>query len=339
MLAVLLIAGQALAVFNQGHRGTGTNMVGNPFPENTIPSFLQAFAEGADMVELDCTLSADDEVVVIHDDSLDRTTDCSGAVYDWDLVDIKTCDAAVGTPLQGTGVEVPTLAEVFAALDAAKYTGEVNVEIKGSLVGVVGAAHLAERVTDEILLAGWEDRIIFSCFSASVLDEVELIDSAWITAYLTSEVNVNAQADLAYEHGFDGLHPYFAQTFAPQVDYAHGLGLFVNVWTLDVPALMQSMINRGVDGIITNDPEKLAPLLDDDDDDTTDDDTTDDDTTDDDTTDDDTTDDDTATDDDDDDTTDDDTATDDDDDDDDDNDDDDDDNDDDDDDNDSGCGC
>ena len=290
LLILLGLSAEGQAFFNQGHRGTGTSNALNDFPENTIPSFLQAFTEGADMVELDCTLSADDEVVVIHDDTLDRTTDCSGAVYDWTLADIKTCDAAVGTPWAGSGVEVPTLVEVFAALDAVRYTGEVNIEIKSSLVGTVGADHLAQRTTDEVLSAAWEDRVIYSSFSSSILDEVELLDADWVTAYITSEVNVNAQADLAYAHGFDGLHPYYLQTFAAQVDYAHSLDLFINVWTVDLQNAMQNLIDRGVDGIITNEPDRLAELLTDDD--TVDDDVVDDDIVDDDAADDDIVDDD-----------------------------------------------
>jgi glycerophosphoryl diester phosphodiesterase len=268
-LSALWVAVTASAVINQGHRGTGTNSPLNPFPENTIPSFLQAFTEGADMVELDCTLSADDEVVVIHDDTLDRTTDCTGAVYDKTLAEIQACDAAVGTPLEGTGVVVPTLTEVFAALDAAKYTGEINIEIKSGLEGLVGADHLAARVVEEVTAAGWDARIIFSSFSLAILDEIELLDAAWVTAFITSEVNVNAQADLADAHALDGLHPYYAQTFGPSVTYAHDLGLFVNVWTVDLAFAMQTMIDREVDGIITNEPDVLYDLLhaDDDDDD------------------------------------------------------------------------
>jgi len=277
LIMLLSLVASGGAVVNQGHRGTGTSVAGNDYPENTIPSFLQAFVEGADMVELDTTLSADDEVVVIHDDTLDRTTDCTGAVYDLNLVDIQACDAAVGTPLEGTGVKVPTLAEVFAALEAIKYEGEINIEIKSSLEGVVGAAHLAERVTDEVLLALWEDRVIFSSFSSGILDEIENLDDTWITAYITSEVNVNAQADLAATHGFDGLHPYYLQTLAANVDYTHGLGLFINVWTVDLAPAMSSMIARGVDGVITNEPDVLAALLADDDDDDDDDDNDDDD--------------------------------------------------------------
>lgn len=271
VLLLLSATATAWAVVNQGHRGTGTNATGNDFPENTIPSFLQALTEGADMVELDTTLSADDAVVVIHDGTLDRTTDCTGAVYDLNLADIQACDAAVGTPLEGTGVTIPTLAEVFTALDAMKYEGEVNIEIKSDLEGVVGADHLAERVTAEVLSATWEDRVIFSSFSSGILDAVENLDDAWITGYLTSEVNVNAQADLAAAHGFDGLHSYYLQTLAVNVNYIHSLGLFVNVWTVDPAAVMSSMIERGVDGIITNEPDRLAALLTDDDDDDNDD--------------------------------------------------------------------
>jgi glycerophosphoryl diester phosphodiesterase len=274
---ILCCFGFAFAISNIGHRGTGANGVFNDFPENTIPSFLHALEEGADTIELDVTLTADDAVVVIHDDTLDRTTDCTGAVHDMTLAQVQTCDAAFGTPLQSTGVTVPTLAEVFTALEGSPYACRVNVEIKTSLVGVVGANHLAERVTTETLDAGWAEAVIFSSFSTEVLDEVELIDPSLVTAFLSSNLIIRFQADLADSHGYDGLHPYFFQTLPGTVQYAHNLGLFVNVWTADLGISMKRLRDEGVDGIITNDPDRLdAILAEDDTADDTSDDTTDD---------------------------------------------------------------
>ncbi len=296
LIFLLLVITPLLAqetVMNIGHRGTGTNMPGNDFPENTIPSFVHAFLEGADMVELDVLLTSDDEVVVIHDATLDRTTDCTGSVIDMTLSEIKQCDAAWGTSLQGTGVEVPTLAEVFDTID-----GPINVEIKSDNVGAdYTAAHIAERVLTVISDAGAAARVVISSFSLSVCEAVKTLAPSIRVAYLTSELNVNAEIDKVIVSGLDGIHPYGLQTFAANVTYAHDNGLFVNVWTIDPAALMQTMISRGVDGIVTNEPDVLADVLADDDtvdDDTTDDDSTDDDTVDDDTVDDDTADDDTA---------------------------------------------
>ena len=305
-LIVILVACSAAALLaadvqNIGHRGTGSNAAYNDYPENTIPSFLQAFAEGADMVELDVLLSGDDEVIVIHDSTLDRTTDCTGGVIDKTLAEIQLCDAAWGTSLQGTGVIVPTLGEVFAAV-----SGEINVEIKTNNIGEYTAEHLVERVLDEIDAAGAADRVIISSFGMNVCTEVKDAGSDIPVAFLTSEVAVMQEIDDVIAAGLDGIHPYGAQTLALHVDYAHDNGLFVNVWTIDPIAALQLMISRGVDGIVTNEPDVLAGLLGDDDtvdDDTVDDDTVDDDTVDDDTVDDDTIDDDTI----DDDTTDDDT--------------------------------
>lgn len=271
-LAFVFHAAAISMVSNQGHRGTGSNVPGNDYPENTIPSLLQAFTEGADSVELDTQLSLDDEVIVIHDSTMDRTTDCTGNVRNLTLAEIQSCDAAVGTLLEGQSVIVPTLAEVFSSLEYVKDAAIVNVEIKGS---GVSAAHMAQRVTSEIVVAGWEDHVIISSFNSDILSEVEAIDHEWVTALITSELNVNAQADIALGFGFDGLHPYFLNTFASNIAYAHNLGLFVNVWTLDIKAIMKLQIENGVDGIITNEPDRLYDVLnsvDDDDDDFIDDD-------------------------------------------------------------------
>ncbi|HMR09838.1 MAG TPA: glycerophosphodiester phosphodiesterase family protein, partial [Polyangiaceae bacterium] len=112
-------------VVNSGHRGTGTNSSLNPFPENTIESIKQAFAEGAEMSELDVVHSKDGVLVVIHDDTVNRTTNGTGCVGDLTVAELQGLDAAVGTSLAGTGVKIPTLTELLAAVD-----GGLNIEIK-----------------------------------------------------------------------------------------------------------------------------------------------------------------------------------------------------------------
>ncbi len=232
-----------------GHRGSGSSEFLNPLPENTIPSFQQAFADGADLVELDVLLSSDDALVVIHDGSLDRTTDCSGRVRDFTLAEIQACDAAVGTTLEGAGVAAPTLREVYEALDA---NAMVNVEIKGDDVGIYGAAHIAQIVVDEITDLDAADRTIISSFHSGILSETENYNAEMTTAFLTSELVVNPVMDQCVENGFDGFHPHYTGILLGDVDYAHSLGLFVNVWTCNFAPFMHGLMDAGVDGILTD---------------------------------------------------------------------------------------
>ncbi len=232
-----------------GHRGSGTNAPFNPWPENTIPSLVQAFDEGADLVELDVLLSSDDEIVVIHDGSLDRTTDCSGRVRNFTLAEIQACDAAADTSMEGAGVFAPTLTQVYDALPA---DALINVEIKSDDVGAYGAAHIAQIVVDEIVVLDAVERTIISSFHSGVLVETENYNSDMTTAFLTSELITNPIMDECVQNGFDGFHPHYTGLLLGDVEYAHTLGLFVNVWTCNFAPFMHYLMEGGVDGILTD---------------------------------------------------------------------------------------
>ena len=232
-----------------GHRGSGTNAPFNPLPENTIPSFVQAFEDGADLVELDVLFTADDGIVVIHDGTLDRTTDCIGRVLDFTLAEIQACDAAFGTPMEGMGVQVPTLAQVYEALPA---DAVVNVEIKSDQVGELGAQYIATIIADEIAFLDAAERTIISSFHDGILIETENYDPEMTTAFLTSALITNPLMDEASENGFDGFHPHYTGLLLGDVEYAHSLGLFVNVWTCNFAPFMHYIMDEGVDAILTD---------------------------------------------------------------------------------------
>jgi len=238
----------ALSVINCGHRGTGINGGAGP-PENTLPSFEQAVLEGADMVELDVQHTSDGALVVIHDDTLDRTTDGTGCVGDLSFSELRQLDAGFDTPMAGTGVVVPTLTEVLAAV-----TVDVNVEIKineDSDCPASDEPRLAADVAAAIAGDGQARRIIVSSFDAEVLSEVEAIDAGIYTGLLALGP---ADGDEAVTRGFDALNLFIATVRADVVEELHGKGLDVNVWTENDPGAMQIWFDFGVDMIITDDP-------------------------------------------------------------------------------------
>lgn len=242
----------AASVINCGHRGTGVNAVGNPYPENTLPSFLQAVSEGAQMIELDVIHTADGELAVIHDDTVDRTTDGTGCVGDHTLAELQALDAGYGTSLEGTGVVIPTLDEVLAAVDV-----PVNVEIKTHDDASCPASDLDGLAQDVVAaIAGdtAEREIVVSSFNFDVLVAVQQLDATIYLGYLTM-LYTDAQA--AADQGFDGLNVFGALYGAAELQTILDAGLEANVWTINDPTVMEGLLGAGVSIFITDDPDVL----------------------------------------------------------------------------------
>ena len=238
-----------------GHRGTGKSGAGAPYPENTIPSFEQAVAEGAQMVELDVIHSADGVLVVIHDDTVDRTTDGTGCVGDMTVAELQSLDAGFSTALEGQGVVIPTLAEVLAAVAV-----PVNVELKIDDGGACPPSDKPRMAADLIAVveaAGARDRVVASSFDDEVLSELKALAPHFYAGYLTLAPTAS---QLAADLGFDAINLSRALIDQSAVDAARALGLQVNVWTVNDPVEMEELVTFAVDSIITDDPDVLATV-------------------------------------------------------------------------------
>jgi glycerophosphoryl diester phosphodiesterase len=242
----------AAATLDCGHRGTGINRPDNPWPENTPPSFAQAEAEGAQMVELDVQQSADGVLVVIHDDTVDRTTDATGCVGDLDVAGLQALDAARGTPLAGTGVVIPTFAEALAAI-----TVDVNVEIKLTESGACPAGDrqaLAADVVAALAADPGPRQVVVSSFDLDVLRAVQGLDPDRYLGYLTLYL---ADAEVAAAEGFAGVNVVGGVYEPAELAALSSWGVDVNVWTVDDPAEQRALLEAGVHLIITDAPEVL----------------------------------------------------------------------------------
>jgi glycerophosphoryl diester phosphodiesterase len=243
----------AAGTIDCAHRGTGIKASSNPWPENTVPSFQQAEVEGASMVELDVQHSSDGVLVVIHDDTVDRTTDATGCVGDLDVAALQALDAAAGTSLAGTGVVLPTFAEALAAI-----TVDVNVEIKVTESSACPAADrpaLAADVVAALAADAAPRRIVVSSFDLEVLQAVQALDPDLDLGLLTmspSDASVAAAEGFASVNVIGGIYEA-AELAALSTTW----GLEVAVWTIDDPAEQQALLEAGVDMIITNAPDGL----------------------------------------------------------------------------------
>ena len=232
-------------MLNIAHRGaSGT------FPENTLSAFRAAIDAGADMCELDVQLTRDGAMVVIHDEAVDRTTDGHGEVAELTLAELKVLDA--GVKFKGAhvaGERIPTLDEV---LDATSGRCGLNIELKAA-----GLEHpVARLMTSRGALA---DSMV-SSFEWEYLKKIHQLHFNIRIGLLADEKPVdlmmNAVAMRAYS-----INPRWDMVTADLCQAAHERGLKVFTWTVDADARMRALIECGVDGIMTNYPERLRTVL------------------------------------------------------------------------------
>ncbi len=222
------------------------------YPENTLAAFRAAEAAGALGVELDVALSRDRQVVVIHDDTLDRTTDGSGPVAGLTLSELKLLDAGAGFHPRFAGERIPTLAEVFDALGDEM---GVNIEIKGSAVESGFPADAVERqVAALVAERAAHDRVLISSFAPGCLNRVRDLDRRCPIGVLTSEPITEDDVALCRRLDAFSLNPDHREVDKTGVDRVHAAGFRVLPYTVNDPLEMKRLFDLGVDGVITDDP-------------------------------------------------------------------------------------
>lgn len=274
------VAAAADAPFVSAHRGGAAYA-----PENTLVAFDNAVRLGVDELEADVQLTGDGRLVVVHDDTLDRTTDCSGTIAALPLADVRACDAAwwfspgqattspddgVPHPLRGTGVRIPTgeeLLDLVAGLDAGGPTLSIEIkDVPGEANFDPTGTQVAEVLVPAIVERGITDRVVVQSFWPPALDAVERLAPDLATQLLTtSQVGVLAAENvaLATTRGYEVSAPNHdaPDLTADLVATAQGAGVRVVPWTPDRPDDLAATVSLGVDGIITNVPACLLTLL------------------------------------------------------------------------------
>lgn len=238
---------------NWAHRGASGHA-----PQNTLAAFRLAAEMGADGIELDVHLSADGEVVVIHDDTVDATTNGHGRVSAMTLAELKALDAGSWFDPRFAGERIPTLQEVF---DAVGHRLLINVEIK-----VEAGYHPPAQEAETVRLIEDNDmveRVIVSSFSIASLRRVRRLNPHIALGLLYARVETPLFPALARLLGtpFEALHPEFGLVTPRYMAGARRRGLPVNAWTVNEVEQMRRLIELGVDGIITNYPDRLRALL------------------------------------------------------------------------------
>ena len=230
---------QTVVIAHRGASGT--------CPENTLAAFRRAAALGAGMVELDVQLTRDGEVVVIHDATLERTTDGHGPVRHRTLGEIRALDAGAWFGPSFRGEVVPTLAEVLAT-----FPHVVNVELKPC-----GADGLEPSALAVVEGAGALDRVVFSSFDGAALERLRACSVRATLAVLWEYDPVPEAVRRARRVAARALHLRKEAATPEALAIAAAADLLVRVWTVNAPAEFTRLAAAGVAGIFTDHPERF----------------------------------------------------------------------------------
>jgi glycerophosphoryl diester phosphodiesterase len=235
-----------------GHRGYPSK-----FPENTLASFEGAMQAGCDMVELDVTLTKDRKVVVIHDDTLERTTNGKGLVRAHTLEEIKRLDAGSWFDPRFSMERVPELSEVMKLTSGRCM---LNIEIKESAFEAAYPSDAIEhQVVKLVKTSGAMDRVIVSSFDKRMLQRIAAMDRPPAIAYISNHVADQTELDMLLTTRAFSWHPRFKVLTRDQVAMMHALGLRVFPWTINTRQEVESMLALDVDGLICNDLLVIRP--------------------------------------------------------------------------------
>lgn len=218
-------------------------------PENTLEAFRLAMEQGADGIELDVHLTKDGEVVVIHDETLNRTSDGQGKVRDYTLEELKKFSFHNYIE-KYKGVQIPTLKEVLDLVENSSM--KVNIELK---TGIYWYEGIEEKTMEIVKNKKMEGRVIYSSFNHYSIQKILEQDIHAETAYLFSDVTLNMEK-YAKETGVKGLHPaVYHLKMADFLETYLNSGLKVRVWTVNKKEDMKMFMDAGVDAVITNYPD------------------------------------------------------------------------------------
>jgi len=241
-----------------GHRGARAYA-----PENTLPAFLLAHKMGANGIELDIQLSADNEVVVFHDSQLSRTTSGSGLLKDHNLSELKKLDAGSWFSEEFAGTEIPTLSEVLTSIPQEM---KVNIELKAfNIINRARNRVLVDKavaVVEEYLVT---ERVIFSSFNPFLLGYLKRTYPHITAGYLYApEVPLPLKWQWfanAVIGKHEAKHPHFSMVNERYLSWSKKQGYSINTWTVNEPEDIRRMVDLGVDIVISDYPDRIRDII------------------------------------------------------------------------------
>jgi len=237
---------QMATIINCAHRGASGHA-----PENTLAAFRVAMEMGAHMSELDVQQTADDRLVLLHDDELERTTNGSGMLWQKELAELQKYEAGSWFAPKFAGEPLPTLEEVVALVRGRM---QLNIEVK--LHG--HERDLARLVVETIRREKFEAECIVTSFGHQVADEIKKLAPEIRVGYIFGKEEYHEGVFNGPVEVLSANHYLISPEFMRK---ARAAGKDVHVWTVNDKPLMHRMLELGVDAIITNFPDRLAEVI------------------------------------------------------------------------------
>lgn len=228
-------------------------------PENTIPSFLLAAEAGTDGIEIDIRITKDNQLVVIHDDYLNRTTNCTGSLYDYTYADLSDCDASYvrGKDFpQYRGTRIPLFSEVLQL--AINYSIFVVIDYKSIAPIATGVKEVLQNYPS------MSSQVIGSCWYPWQINDFAVNLTTSPKQFLSSGINTSIIPDFwdtVISSGVNGFSIKYTTISQDFIHQAHSRLLSVSVWTVNNETDMYNMISLGVDAILTDYPPVLVKII------------------------------------------------------------------------------
>ena len=232
------------------HRGSKSNR-----PENTLAAFREAVRVGSDGIELDVHLTHDEELVVIHDEKIDRTTNGRGIVRKMTLEALQRFDAGSWFSADFQGEKIPSLAEVLDLLTALRFSGSLNIEVKTDKYAYPG---IEQKLATLMASKNWLFTYFYSSFNLRSLERLHVLEPEIELSYLMK--NRPRKVKLALQTDFiSSIHPRKNYAFK----YPEQIALSkkpIRLWTINDETEMRWAFQKNIAGIFTDFPEQALSL-------------------------------------------------------------------------------
>ncbi|ERI92637.1 putative glycerophosphodiester phosphodiesterase [Clostridiales bacterium oral taxon 876 str. F0540] len=236
---------------NYAHRGAS-----GYYPENTMLAFEKAVELGCTGIETDVHMTRDGYLVLMHDEKVDRTTDGTGYINDYSLEELKKLDAGKWKASEFGGTGIPTVQELIELAKDKNII--VNFEIK---TDVIWYKDIEQKLIETIQKHNFSNKVIISSFNHYTIHKCKQIDKSIKTGLLYMEglFEPHLYAQIV---GAEAIHPYFPAIDSKEViDRVRASKIMINPFTINEEKVMKKFLGYGVDGIITNYPDKLKKLM------------------------------------------------------------------------------
>lgn len=235
---------------NFAHRGFS-----GKYPENTMLAFKKAIEAGADGIELDVQLTKDGEIVIIHDETIDRTTDGKGLVADYSYEELCSFDASFIYHGQMGFNKIPTLREYLELVKDKNII--TNIELKTGILEYLG---IEEKVWNLIQEYKVEDKVIISSFNHYSILRMKNIAPNLKYGLLSETWLINA-GKYTHELGIQCYHPIHYNLVPEVIDEIKKYGIEINTYTVNKEKDMRYLIEKGIDIIIGNFPDLAGKII------------------------------------------------------------------------------